>query len=89
LQVAQTLTTGDATQIILTGGVQAKNIFWVVGQTVALGAGSQFQGNILGATDITLTAGATVTGRLLSRTDVTLITNVITQPVQNKSKGHK
>ena len=88
-QVAQTLTTGDATQIILTGGVQAKNIFWTVGQTVALGAGSQFQGNILGAKDITLLSGAAVTGRLMAGTDVTLITNVVTQPVQNKGKSHK
>ena len=89
-QVAQTLTTGDATQIILTGGAQAKNIFWVVGETVALGAGSQFQGNILGATDITLLAGASVTGRLMAGTDVTLITNAVTQPVNNiKGKGHK
>jgi len=91
-QVAQTLTTGAATQIILTGGVQAKNIFWTVGETVALGAGSQFQGNILGATDITLLDGAAVTGRLMAKTDVTLITNIVTQPVQpvqNKGKGHK
>jgi len=91
-QVAKTLTTDAATQIILTGGVQAKNIFWVVGETVALGAGSQFQGNILGATDITLLSGAAVTGRLLAGTDVTLITNAVTQPVQpgqNKGKGNK
>ncbi len=77
-QVAQTLTTFENTQIILTGGANAKNIFWVVGETVALA--DQFQGNILGKTDITLTVGATITGRLLAGTNVTLIQNGVTKP---------
>lgn len=77
-QISGTLTTFDATQVILTGGAKASNIFWQVADVVALA--DDFQGNVLGASTISLTSGATVKGRLLGATDVTLIQNAVTKP---------
>jgi len=66
--------------IHLSGGAQAKNIFWqVAGQTV-LGTTSDFKGVILCKTQIVLNTGATLTGRALAQTAVTLDANAVTQP---------
>jgi len=47
---------------------------------VALGTTSEFNGNILAKTNITMTDGATLNGRALAQTAVTLIANTITVP---------
>lgn len=78
-QAASTLTIGSGTQILITGGASACNVFWQVGSSASLGSGAQFQGTVLAQAAITATAGATVSGRLLARTaEVTLDTNTIT-----------
>ncbi|MDD4970536.1 MAG: ice-binding family protein [Paludibacter sp.] len=79
-QVAGTLTMSSATNVILTGGVQAKNIFWQVSGAVTLGTTSHFEGNILGKTGINLQTGATLNGRMLAQTAVTLQMNSVTKP---------
>src|ERR1051325_4778291 len=80
-QMASTLTTTAGRQVILSGGAQAANIFWVVGSSATLGTTSVFEGNILALASITVTTGATVEGRLLARTAaVTLDSNTITTP---------
>lgn len=80
LQVAGTLTMGSAVRIILKGGAQAKNIYWVVSDAVTFGTTSHFEGNILGATGINLQTGATINGRMLAQTAVTLEMNTVVQP---------
>src|SRR5439155_1637549 len=76
-QMASTLTTTSARQVILSGGAKAANVFWQVGSSATLGTGSVFKGNILALASITVTTGAAVEGRLLARTAaVTLDTNV-------------
>ena len=79
-QVAGTLTMASAVKVILTGGVQAKNIFWVAAGAVTLGTTSHFEGNILGKTGINLQTGATMNGRMLAQTAVTLEMNTVTKP---------
>src|SRR2546426_506432 len=77
-QMASTLTTTSARQVILSGGARAANVFWQVGSSATLGTGSAFKGNILALASITVTTGATVEGRLLARTAaVTLDSNII------------
>ena len=51
-QIAKGITQASDTKIILTGGVQAKNIFWQAAQTVSIGTGAHFEGIILGKTNI-------------------------------------
>ncbi len=79
-QVAGTLTMSSAVRITLSGGAQAKNIFWQVAGAVTLGTTSHFEGIILGKTGINLQTGGTINGRLLAQTAVTLQKNTVTKP---------
>ena len=79
-QVAGTLKMSSSVRITLAGGVQAKNIFWVVSDAVTLGTTSHFEGNILGMTGINMQTGATINGRMLAQTAVTLQMNTVTLP---------
>ncbi|MFV8337030.1 ice-binding protein [Flavobacterium sp. RSP29] len=80
-QVAGTLKLSSAVRMTLTGGVQAKNIFWVVSDAVTCGTSSHFEGNILGMTGINLQTEATINGRLLAQTAVTLQMNTVIKPM--------
>jgi hypothetical protein len=80
-QMASTLTTTTGRQVILAGGAQAANIFWQVGSSATLGAGSVFKGTIMADQSVALDTGATLDGRALARiAGVTLQANVITKP---------
>jgi hypothetical protein len=79
-QVAGTLTMSSAVNITLTGGAQAKNIFWQVSGAVTFGTTSHFEGIILGMTGINLQTGGSINGRMLAQTAVTLQMNTVTQP---------
>jgi hypothetical protein len=79
-QIAQDLTVSNGVNVTLTGGAQAKNIFWQVAGTVTLGTTSHFEGIILSMTGITLQTGASLKGRALAQTAVILDNNIVTQP---------
>lgn len=79
-QIAQNLTVSSAKKIVLSGGAQANNIFWVVAGQTTIGTGAVFNGNILDQTAIVLNTGATLTGRALAQTAVTLDSNAVTIP---------
>jgi hypothetical protein len=71
-----------AGNVVLINGAQAKNVYWQVGSSATLGTASQWQGNILTLTSITMVTGANLNGRALARNGaVTLGTgNTITLP---------
>jgi len=79
-QVAGTLIMSSSVRITLTGGAQAKNIFWVAAGAVTFGTTSHFEGNILGQTGINLQTGASINGRMLAQTAVTLQMNTVNKP---------
>ncbi len=79
-QIAQTLTLSSGVHITLSGGAQARNIFWVVGGQTTIGTTAVFNGNILGQTAIVLNTGAQLNGRALAQTAVTLDSNAVTAP---------
>lgn len=80
-QMGSTLTTSPGTSVILSGGAQAKNIFWAVGTSGTLGTNSTFYGNILADQSISLNTGAVLNGRALTRiAAVTLQSNIVTKP---------
>lgn len=81
-QIANTLTQAGATRVTLTGGAQAKNVFWQVAGAVALGTTAHFEGIVLAKTMVAVKTGASVNGRLLAQTAVTLQQNAVTQPAQ-------
>ncbi|HEY8731563.1 MAG TPA: ice-binding family protein, partial [Candidatus Limnocylindria bacterium] len=81
-KTASTLITAGSSSVTLINGAQACNVFWQVGSSATLGGSTQFVGNILALTSITLVTGATMNGRALARNGaVTLDTNVITRSV--------
>jgi hypothetical protein len=79
-QIAGDLTVSNAVNVTLSGGAQAKNIFWQVAGTLSLGTTSHFEGIILTKTAITFNTGASFTGRALAQTAVILDKNAITMP---------
>ena len=81
-QISQDLTMGSGSKVVLSGGAQAKNIFWQVGggTGVALGTTSHMEGTVLAAKAITLATGASLNGRALAQTAVTLQKNTVVLP---------
>ena len=79
-QIAGNLTMSSAVRITLTGGAQAKNIFWQVAGQATLGTTSHFEGNLLSMTGITFQTGASLNGRALAQTAVVLDGNTIVKP---------
>lgn len=78
-QIASTLTTGSGSHIILANGASACRVFWQVGSSATLGTYSDFKGNIMALTSITITTGVNLEGRALARNGaVTMDTDVIT-----------
>jgi hypothetical protein len=76
-QIASDFTTvgGAGGNVILTGGAQAKNVFWQTGSSATIGDGTRFKGNILALTSITMNSGATAVGRMLARNGAVVLTN--------------
>jgi Ice-binding-like/Bacterial Ig-like domain len=80
-QIGSTLTTLGSTQVVLSGGTQAKNVFWQTGSAATLGTNSIFQGTIMALQSVTLDTGATLNGRALARNAaVTLDSNAVNAP---------
>jgi len=80
-QVGQTLTVSSGVKIILSGGAQASNIFWIVAGQTTVGTTAVFNGNIIDQTAIVLNTGAVLNGRALAQTAVTLDSNAVTMPI--------
>ncbi|MDZ7757094.1 MAG: ice-binding family protein [Rhodohalobacter sp.] len=78
-QIAENLSVSSDLNFTLSGGAQAKNIFWQVAGEVTIGTDSHFEGIILSMTGITLTTGASMNGRLLAQTAVILDANTIVE----------
>ena len=81
LQIAGTLCQAAGTKVILTGGAQAKNVFWQSAGAVTIGTTAHFAGTILAKTSIAMNTLASTNGRLLSQTAVTLQMNTVTRPL--------
>lgn len=79
-QIAGDLSAESGAIVTLSGGAQAKNVFWqVAGQTI-LHTTADFKGIILCRTMIALKTGASLNGRAMAQTAVTLEQNAVTQP---------
>ncbi len=78
-QIAGNLTLGLGAKIVLSGGAQAKNIFWQVagGAGVTIGTTAHMEGTILAKTAIHFRTGSSLNGRALAQTAVTLDKNKV------------
>lgn len=80
-KTGSTLTTAINSSVQLINAGQQSNVFWQVGSSATIGAGTLFIGNILANTSITLNSGANVSGRVLARNGaVTMDSNNVTLP---------
>jgi uncharacterized repeat protein (TIGR01451 family) len=77
-QIGSTLTTASSASVVVINGGQLCNVFWQVGSSATIGTSTNFIGNILALTSITITTNASVSGRALARNGaVTMDSNVI------------
>lgn len=78
-QIGSTLTTSVGAAVNVLNGGAGNGVFWQVGSSATLGTNTDFAGNILALTSITLNSGATMLcGRALAQNGaVTLTTNVV------------
>ncbi len=79
-QVAQGLDVSAAKNVILSGGAQAKNIYWQVAGEVTVHENAHFEGVILSKTGITFQTTASFHGRAYAQTLVALNNNAIKAP---------
>ena len=79
-QVANDLDLSTAKNVLLSGGAQAKNIFWQVAGQVTIHANAHFEGVILTQTAVTLQTNATLHGRAFAQSMIALDNNAITTP---------
>jgi hypothetical protein len=79
-EIAQDVLMSSGTKITLSGGAQAKNVFWQIFGILDIGTTAHFEGIALVQTAITLKTGASSNGRLLAQTAVTLDANAVAQP---------
>jgi hypothetical protein len=71
------LNTGAGSNIILTNGAKASNVFWQVNGAAGLGANSTFSGTILANGASTLGAGTVLIGRDLATGAITMHGNTV------------
>jgi hypothetical protein len=82
IQVGSTFITATDSSVVLINGAQACHVYWQIGSSATLGTGTDFVGNLLALTSITLDTGASLDGRALAENGaVTLDNNNITMPV--------
>lgn len=81
-RIGSALTTASNSSFLLRNGAQACAVYWQVTSSATLGTTTQFQGNLMALSSITMNTGANIlTGRALARNAaLTLDTNRITPP---------
>lgn len=80
-QIGSSLTVAAGTTITLTGGLNASNVYWIVGSAATFGANANFSGVVLAKTAVTMTAGDVITGRIFAQTAVTMIGDKVNVPL--------
>lgn len=84
IRSATSITTSATSNVILTNGAKAKNVFWSAGSAVTLGTNSIMKGTIIASTSISLLTGARLDGRALIQSaaagQVSLDQNIIVRP---------
>jgi hypothetical protein len=65
IRSATSITTSATSDVILTNGAKAANVFWSAGSSVTLGTNSKMKGTIIASTSISILTGARLDGRAL------------------------
>ena len=78
IQMTGDLMLAADTEVILTKGVLAKNVFWQVAGAVEVKSDATMEGILLVQTDVTFVTGSTLNGRVLAQTACVLQKATIT-----------
>ncbi len=65
-QIAADLQVGSTRNVVLSGGAQARNVFWQVGTSVNIGTSAVFKGTIMAYQGIVMMTSSAMDGRALS-----------------------
>jgi Ice-binding-like len=79
-QISNDLDLSAAKNVVLSGGAQAKNIFWQVAGQVTIHANAHFEGVVLCKTAITLQTNASMNGRAFAQSIIAIDNSAITAP---------
>lgn len=79
-QISGNLSVSGSVFVLLSGGAQAKNVFWQVAGQTTLGSLSDVSGNILCQTGIEMLFASTLKGRILAQTSATLDNATVIKP---------
>jgi hypothetical protein len=80
IQLTGNLVQAANTNVILSNGALAKNIFWQIAGFVSIGAGAHLEGILLCKTAVTFITSSSLNGRVFAQTAVTLQMATITEP---------
>ncbi len=84
IRSSTSITTESTSNVVLTGGTLAKNVFWVAGSAITLGTNSFMSGTLIASTSISLLTGARLDGRALIQGSqagqVSLDRNIVVKP---------
>jgi hypothetical protein len=80
IQMTGSLSQAADTNVILSNGALAKNIFWQVAGNVVVGAGASLKGILLVKTDVTFDTESSLSGRVLAQTSCDLRVATMTGP---------
>jgi len=85
IRSATSITTEATSEVHLTGGAKATNVYWTAGSALTLGTNSIMKGTIIAGTALSLLNGANLEGRALTQgaaaAAITLQANTITRPL--------
>ena len=79
-QISKDLDLSTAKNVLLSGGADAKHIFWQVAGQVTIHANAHFEGIVLCKTAVTLQTNASMHGRAFAQTMIALDNNAVTVP---------
>jgi hypothetical protein len=80
IQTTGNIVQATNTNVVLSDGALAKNIFWQVAGEVRVGAGAHLEGILLVKTAVTFVTGSSLNGRVLAQTACNVQMATITQP---------
>ncbi|MFH1530004.1 MAG: ice-binding family protein [Pseudomonadota bacterium] len=67
IRSATSITTEATSEVVLTSGAKAANVYWTAGSAVTLGVNSIMKGTLLAGTALSLQTGANLQGRALNQ----------------------
>ena len=80
LQIASTLDVSANMSVILSGGAEAKNIYWQVAGQVTIHADAHFEGIVFAKTGVTVQNKASMKSRVYAQSMIALDNNAISAP---------